>query len=95
MATRKKQQLSSDAIFTRAPSIVRQLINYSHWHIRKSPSQMVREAIVEYIEKYTQDADDDTLIEMLKKAKKAIGIQTRVFDTSEQFQRPRDVKKQK
>jgi len=74
MATRKKQQLSSSAIFTRAPSIVRQLIQYSHWHIRKSPSEMMREAVVEYIEKYTKDADDDTLTEMLKKAKDAIGI---------------------
>jgi len=74
MATRKKQQLSSDNIFTRAPSIVRQLIQHAQWHIRKRPSDMMREAIVEYIEKYTKDADDDTLIEMLKKAKKAIGI---------------------
>jgi len=74
MATRKKQQLSSGSIFTRAPSIVKQLIEHSQWHIRKRPSEMMREAIVEYIEKYTQDADDDTLIEMLKKAKKAIGI---------------------
>jgi len=81
MATRKKLlrvkktvKLSSDNISTRAPSIVRQLIQYSHWHIRKSPSQMMREAIVEYIEKYTKDADDDTLTEMLKKAKDAIGI---------------------
>lgn len=40
------------AIYVKAPQELVEMLNESQWHLKKRPAQIVREALLEYLEKH-------------------------------------------
>lgn len=40
------------AIYVKAPQELLQMLNESQWHLKMRPAQIVREALLEYLEKH-------------------------------------------
>ncbi len=40
------------AIYVKAPDELMEMLNKSQWHLQKRPAQIVREAVIEYLERH-------------------------------------------
>ncbi len=53
---RKKQKQSKKpmekAIYVKAPDELMEMLNQSQWHLQKRPAQIVRDAVIEYLERH-------------------------------------------
>ncbi|MGE5443920.1 MAG: hypothetical protein ACM3SR_04870 [Ignavibacteriales bacterium] len=50
------------AIYVKAPQGLVEMLNESQWHLKMRPAQIVREALLEYLEKHLpKDAKDKIL----------------------------------
>ncbi len=50
------------AIYVKAPQELIDMLNESQWHLKKRPAQIVREALLEYLEKHLpKDVKDQIL----------------------------------
>ncbi len=50
------------AIYVKAPNELIEMLNESQWHLQMRPAQIVREALVEYLEKHLpKDVKDKIL----------------------------------
>ena len=58
-ATRRSME---KAIYVKAPQELLEMLNESQWHLKKRPAQIVREALLEYLEKHLpKDVKDKIL----------------------------------
>ena len=54
------------AIYVKAPKEFVEMLNQSQWHLKMRPAQIVREAVIEYLEKHLPKEVKE---EMLKKGR--------------------------
>jgi hypothetical protein len=61
--TRKKGRKPMEkAIYVKAPNELIEMLNESQWHLKMRPAQIVREALIEYLEKHLpKDVKDNIL----------------------------------
>ena len=52
MIQKKRRKPMEKAIYVKAPKEFVDMLNQSQWHLQKRPSQIVREAVMEYLEKH-------------------------------------------
>ena len=55
------------AIYVKAPKEFVEMLNQSQWHLKMRPAQIVREAVIEYLEKHLPKEVKE---EILKKGRK-------------------------
>lgn len=59
------------AIYVKAPKEFVEMLNQSQWHLKMRPAQIVREAVIEYLEKHLpREARDKIFKEVRKNEKK-------------------------
>ncbi|MGE5443134.1 MAG: hypothetical protein ACM3SR_00845 [Ignavibacteriales bacterium] len=49
---KKGRKPMEKAIYVKAPQELVEMLNESQWHLKKRPAQIVREALLEYLEKH-------------------------------------------
>ena len=67
MKQKKQEQVKKPmekAIYVKAPKEFMEMLNQSQWHLQKRPAQIVREAVIEYLERHLPK---DVTEEILKK----------------------------
>ncbi len=52
MKEKKRSKPMEKAIYVKAPQELVEILNESQWHLKKRPAQIVREALLEYLEKH-------------------------------------------
>ena len=58
----KKIKPMEKAIYVKAPQELIEMLNESQWHLKMRPAQIVREALLEYLEKHLpKDVKDKIL----------------------------------
>ncbi len=50
------------AIYVKAPQELVEMLNESQWHLKKRPAQIVREALLEYLEKHLPKEVKDKIL---------------------------------
>ncbi|MGE5446701.1 MAG: hypothetical protein ACM3SR_19230 [Ignavibacteriales bacterium] len=50
------------AIYVKAPQELIAMLNESQWHLKKRPAQIVREALLEYLEKHLPKEVKDKIL---------------------------------
>ncbi len=67
MKQKKREKPMEKAIYVKAPNELIEMLNESQWHLKMRPAQIVREALLEYLEKHLPREIKD---EILKKVGK-------------------------
>jgi hypothetical protein len=67
MKRKKKGKPMEKAIYVKAPKEFVEMLNQSQWHLKMRPARIVREAVVEYLERHLPKEVRD---EILKKGSK-------------------------
>ena len=49
---KRRRKPMEKAIYVKAPKEFVDMLNQSQWHLQKRPAQIVREAVIEYLEKH-------------------------------------------
>ncbi len=49
---KKGRKPMEKAIYVKAPDELMEMLNHSQWHLKKRPAQIVREAVIEYLERH-------------------------------------------
>jgi GTPase Era involved in 16S rRNA processing len=67
MKEKKRRKPMEKAIYVKAPQELVEMLNESQWHLKMRPAQIVREALLEYLEKHLPK---EVKAEILKKGRK-------------------------
>jgi hypothetical protein len=67
MRQQKREKPMEKAIYVKAPQELVEMLNESQWHLKMRPAQIVREALLEYLEKHLPKEVKDKI---LKKGEK-------------------------
>jgi hypothetical protein len=61
--TQKKERKPMEkAIYVKAPNELIEMLNESQWHLKMRPAQIVREALLEYLEKHLPKEVKDKIL---------------------------------
>lgn len=64
----KKKEVMEKAIYVKAPKEFVDMLNQSQWHLKMRPAQIVRKAVIEYLEKHLpKEVRDKIFKEVVKK----------------------------
>lgn len=64
----KKKEAMEKAIYVKAPKEFVDMLNQSQWHLKMRPAQIVRKAVIEYLERHLpKEVRDKILKEVVKK----------------------------
>lgn len=64
----KKKEPMEKAIYVKAPKEFVDMLNQSQWHLKMRPAQIVRKAVIEYLERHLpKEVRDKILKEVVKK----------------------------
>ena len=69
-----KKEDSFSHLYAQVPKVVMELLKQSRWHLKKNQSEIIREAIVNYIENNSQDSTDEELRQLIEDSKKALNL---------------------
>jgi predicted DNA-binding protein len=59
---KKGRKPMEKAIYVKAPQELVDMLNESQWHLKKRPAQIVREALLEYLEKHLPKEVKDKIL---------------------------------
>lgn len=62
MQQKKGRKPMEKAIYVKAPQELVEMLNESQWHLKMRPAQIVREALLEYLEKHLPKEVKDKIL---------------------------------
>jgi hypothetical protein len=62
MKQKKGRKPMEKAIYVKAPQELVDMLNESQWHLKMRPAQIVREALLEYLEKHLPKDAKETIL---------------------------------
>jgi hypothetical protein len=62
MKQKKGRKPMEKAIYVKAPNELIEMLNESQWHLKMRPAQIVREALLEYLEKHLPKEVKDKIL---------------------------------